>query len=119
MGAIDRPNRPKLRVANNLGLEKSANTAEVRPLRRKVRTLRSQMSVAAHAHALVEVAGEETAAHGRSVAELAGAVAQELGLAPAARQELELAALLHDIGKSAYPTRSSASRVRLPGKSAR
>ncbi len=61
------------------------------------------MSVAAHAHALVEVAGEETAAHGRSVAELAGAVAHELGLDMAARQELDLAALLHDIGKSAIP----------------
>ena len=61
------------------------------------------MSVAAHAYALVEVAGEQTAAHGRSVAELAGAVADELGLDAAACQELELAALLHDIGKSAIP----------------
>ncbi len=44
-----------------------------------------------------------TAGHQRRVAQLAGAIAQELGLTPAAREGLRVAALLHDIGKVGLP----------------
>src|SRR5207245_2668612 len=44
-----------------------------------------------------------TASHCRSVVELTAAVATELALAPPVRQELEMAALLHDVGKIAIP----------------
>ncbi|HWP35537.1 MAG TPA: HD domain-containing phosphohydrolase [Thermodesulfobacteriota bacterium] len=41
--------------------------------------------------------------HSRRVAAIAGAIAQRLALAPAERDALERAALLHDIGKIAIP----------------
>jgi putative nucleotidyltransferase with HDIG domain len=54
-----------------------------------------------HALALAEAAGHPVAEHSRAVAELSGEVADELGLDAASRQEVEIAALLHDIGKLA------------------
>jgi HD-GYP domain-containing protein (c-di-GMP phosphodiesterase class II) len=45
----------------------------------------------------------EAGDHQRAVAELAVAVADELGLGAAARKEVEMAAFLHDIGKVAIP----------------
>jgi HD-GYP domain-containing protein (c-di-GMP phosphodiesterase class II) len=44
-----------------------------------------------------------TANHCRSVVELVQAVAEEMGVNPNARQELEFAALLHDVGKISIP----------------
>ncbi|HYH57988.1 MAG TPA: HD-GYP domain-containing protein [Thermoleophilaceae bacterium] len=44
-----------------------------------------------------------TADHSRSVVELAHAVAEELGFPATERDELEFAALLHDVGKIAIP----------------
>jgi HD-GYP domain-containing protein (c-di-GMP phosphodiesterase class II) len=44
-----------------------------------------------------------TASHCRSVVELVQAVAEEMGVNPGARQELEFAALLHDVGKISIP----------------
>jgi putative nucleotidyltransferase with HDIG domain len=44
-----------------------------------------------------------TGGHSESIADLAAAVAQELGLSPAEVQNLRVAALLHDIGKVAIP----------------
>lgn len=44
-----------------------------------------------------------TAYHSRSVVELVNAVADEMGVKPEARQELEFAAMLHDVGKIAIP----------------
>ena len=52
---------------------------------------------------VVEAEDNYTASHCRSVVELASAVADELGLDPRAQQELEIAALLHDVGKIAIP----------------
>jgi putative nucleotidyltransferase with HDIG domain len=52
---------------------------------------------------VVEAEDNYTASHCRSVVELAGAVADELGLDHRARQELEIAALLHDVGKITIP----------------
>ncbi len=52
---------------------------------------------------LVAAAGDETAHHSRSVLELAEDVAEELGLDHGVRQELQIAALLHDVGKVAIP----------------
>ncbi len=51
------------------------------------------------AQALSEVASHPLATHSRTVAELAAEVGAELGLPLAERQEIEMAALLHDIGK--------------------
>ena len=52
---------------------------------------------------VVEAEDNYTASHCRSVVELAAAVAEELGMGYEARQELEIAALLHDVGKIAIP----------------
>jgi HD-GYP domain-containing protein (c-di-GMP phosphodiesterase class II) len=52
---------------------------------------------------VVEADDGYTAFHCRSVVELATAVGQELKLKPDQLQELEIAALLHDVGKIAIP----------------
>jgi HD-GYP domain-containing protein (c-di-GMP phosphodiesterase class II) len=52
---------------------------------------------------VVEFDDDYTAQHSRSVVELANAVADELDIAFDARQELEFAAMLHDVGKIAIP----------------
>jgi putative nucleotidyltransferase with HDIG domain len=55
------------------------------------------------AYALVDFLDEGLAAHARRVARLATAVADELDVAPEVRHDVELGALLHDIGKLAIP----------------
>jgi putative nucleotidyltransferase with HDIG domain len=52
---------------------------------------------------VVEAEDNYTASHCRSVVELAAAVAEELNLDKRTKQELEIAALLHDVGKIAIP----------------
>ena len=52
---------------------------------------------------VVEADDNYTASHCRSVVELAVATAVELGVNPTEQQELETAALLHDVGKIAIP----------------
>jgi HD domain-containing protein len=52
---------------------------------------------------VVEFDDQYTADHSRSVVELVHATADELGVDRARRQELEFAALLHDVGKIAIP----------------
>ena len=59
------------------------------------------MGLTSHALRLAETAGHQTGAQARDVAELASDVAVELELDDDDRQEIELAALLHDIGKRA------------------
>jgi HD-GYP domain-containing protein (c-di-GMP phosphodiesterase class II) len=46
---------------------------------------------------------EYTADHSRSVVDLVNAVADELDIDPESRQELEFAAMLHDVGKISIP----------------
>lgn len=52
---------------------------------------------------VVEHDDEYTGSHSRSVVDLANAVADELGIDSSSRQELEFAAMLHDVGKIAIP----------------
>src|SRR5918994_1299091 len=52
---------------------------------------------------VLEFEDEYTAHHSRSVVDLVNAVADELGIAPDDRQELEFAAMLHDVGKISIP----------------
>jgi HD-GYP domain-containing protein (c-di-GMP phosphodiesterase class II) len=52
---------------------------------------------------VVEFDDPYTAAHSRSIVELAEATAEKLGVPRQERQRLEFAALLHDIGKIAIP----------------
>jgi HD-GYP domain-containing protein (c-di-GMP phosphodiesterase class II) len=52
---------------------------------------------------VVEAEDDYTADHCRSVVELSAAVADELGLRYDEKQELEISALLHDVGKIAIP----------------
>ena len=65
---------------------------------------------------VVEAEDDYTANHCRSVVELAAAVADELGLGHRARQELEIAALLHDVGKIAIPNEILNKPARLTGE---
>ena len=52
---------------------------------------------------VLEFEDEYTAQHSRSVVDLVNAVADELGIAAHERQELEFAAMLHDVGKISIP----------------
>jgi HD-GYP domain-containing protein (c-di-GMP phosphodiesterase class II) len=52
---------------------------------------------------VLEFEDEYTAQHSRSVVDLVNAVADELGIAQHERQELEFAAMLHDVGKISIP----------------
>jgi HD-GYP domain-containing protein (c-di-GMP phosphodiesterase class II) len=52
---------------------------------------------------VLEFEDEYTAQHSRSVVDLVNAVADELSIAPDERQELEFAAMLHDVGKISIP----------------
>ena len=52
---------------------------------------------------VVEFDDPYTAAHSRSIVDLVHAVADELGIRQEHRQEIEFAALLHDVGKIAIP----------------
>jgi HD-GYP domain-containing protein (c-di-GMP phosphodiesterase class II) len=52
---------------------------------------------------VLEFEDEYTAQHSRSVVDLVDAVADQLGITPENRQELEFAAMLHDIGKISIP----------------
>src|SRR3954447_26127885 len=52
---------------------------------------------------VVEFDDKYTASHSRSVVELVQSVSEELGVDASSRQELEFAALLHDIGKISIP----------------
>ena len=52
---------------------------------------------------VLEFEDEYTAQHSRSVVDLVNAVADELGVVPDERQELEFAAMLHDVGKISIP----------------
>ncbi len=53
---------------------------------------------------VIEADDEYTGSHSRDVVELVVAVGERLGLAPRARQHVELAALLHDVGKVKMPS---------------
>jgi HD-GYP domain-containing protein (c-di-GMP phosphodiesterase class II) len=53
---------------------------------------------------VVEADDDYTASHCRSVVELCAAAGAELGLDNSAMQEIEIAALLHDVGKIAIPS---------------
>jgi len=52
---------------------------------------------------IVEYDDPYTAHHSRSIVEIAQAVAEEVGMPEDERQDLEFAALLHDVGKIAIP----------------
>jgi HD-GYP domain-containing protein (c-di-GMP phosphodiesterase class II) len=52
---------------------------------------------------VLEHEDQYTADHSRSVVDLVNAVADELEIDPEARQELEFAAMLHDVGKISIP----------------
>jgi HD-GYP domain-containing protein (c-di-GMP phosphodiesterase class II) len=52
---------------------------------------------------VVEFDDNYTAQHSRSVVELVNAIADEIGVDESARQELEFAAMLHDVGKISIP----------------
>ena len=52
---------------------------------------------------VLEFEDEYTAQHSRSVVDLVNAVADELGISADERQELEFAAMLHDVGKISIP----------------
>lgn len=52
---------------------------------------------------IVDAKSPFTAAHSLGVSRLAGLLAERLGVAPARREQLEIAGLLHDIGKLRVP----------------
>jgi HD-GYP domain-containing protein (c-di-GMP phosphodiesterase class II) len=52
---------------------------------------------------VLEFEDEYTAQHSRSVVDLVNAVADEVSIPPTERQELEFAAMLHDVGKISIP----------------
>ncbi len=75
--------------------------------------LESQASAAATLIAAVDARDSYTGEHSQAVVEHAGAVARDLGLSASEVRKVELAALLHDIGKIAIPD----AILRRPGRS--
>lgn len=69
----------------------------------RARWLESQASAASTLMAAVDARDSYTGEHSEAVVAHAGAVSRELGLSPADVQDVELVALLHDIGKIAMP----------------
>jgi HD-GYP domain-containing protein (c-di-GMP phosphodiesterase class II) len=65
--------------------------------------LESQASAASTLIAAVDARDSYTGEHSQAVVAHAGAVARELGVSEPAAQEIELVALLHDIGKISIP----------------
>ena len=69
----------------------------------RTQRLEAQASAASTLIAAVDARDSYTEEHSQAVVAHAGAVARELGLSPAGVQDVELVALLHDIGKIAMP----------------
>jgi HD-GYP domain-containing protein (c-di-GMP phosphodiesterase class II) len=65
---------------------------------------------------VLEFEDEYTARHSRSVVDLVDAVANELGVDRESRQELEFAAMLHDVGKISIPKELLRKSSRLTAK---
>ena len=80
-----------------------ADQLERNEIQGKARRLESQASAASTLMAAVDARDSYTGEHSEAVVAHAGAVARELGLSSADVQDVELVALLHDIGKIAMP----------------
>src|SRR6201988_4665405 len=85
----------------NLGLYKAPEDLRVKQVEEKVVTLRS--SVICAFNQLLDLKDLNTGVHSTRLAEWAMRVGQELGLEEVELQNLEVAALLHDIGKVGIP----------------
>ena len=80
-----------------------ADQLERDEIRGRTQRLEAQASAASTLMAAVDARDSYTEERSEAVVAHAGAVARELGLSPAGVQDVELVALLHDIGKLATP----------------
>jgi len=88
---------PLVWMLNNFSKERWARYAAALELNRAYRGTVMLLSD------VLEHEDEYTADHSRSVVDLVNAVADEMQIDPEARQELEFAAMLHDVGKISIP----------------
>jgi HD-GYP domain-containing protein (c-di-GMP phosphodiesterase class II) len=88
---------PLVWMLNNFSKERWARYAAALELNRAYRGTVMLLSD------VLEHDDEYTADHSRSVVDLVNAVADELEIDPESRQELEFAAMLHDVGKISIP----------------
>jgi HD-GYP domain-containing protein (c-di-GMP phosphodiesterase class II) len=88
---------PLVWMLNNFSKERWARYAAALELNRAYRGTVMLLSD------VLEHDDEYTADHSRSVVDLVNAVADELDIDPESRQELEFAAMLHDVGKISIP----------------
>jgi HD-GYP domain-containing protein (c-di-GMP phosphodiesterase class II) len=88
---------PLVWLLDNFSRDRAARYAAALELNRAYRGTEMLLSD------VLDFEDEYTAQHSRSVVDLVNAVADELGIAQDERQELEFAAMLHDVGKISIP----------------
>ena len=89
--------------------------AEQRSRQYLARIEQSMLGTVAAISRMVELRDPYTAGHERRVAEIASAIAGEMGLDESRRQGLHLMGRLHDIGKIAVPAEILSKPTRLTG----
>ena len=116
LGAVDYITKPfhaaeiKARIRTHLSLQemrrqlKSQNVRLAHKVEQKTAEIREILNASIHSMALmVEVRDPYTAGHQQRVAQLACAIAEKMGLAPAIIDGIRIAGLLHDVGKIRIP----------------
>jgi PAS domain S-box-containing protein/putative nucleotidyltransferase with HDIG domain len=88
-------------VLTDISAEKKSEELAARQAERIERTLTSVIDIAG---SIGELRDPYTAGHQKRVAELAARIARELGMSDLEVADIDVAALLHDIGKAAVPT---------------
>jgi putative two-component system response regulator len=120
------PDEAVLRIRNLLemrflhrAVHAQNRTLELAVARRTRELELAQVEVLERLAQAAELRDDETGEHVRRVGALAARIARAMGLGEAFAGALSRAAALHDVGRSASPTPSCASRARSPRPSAR
>jgi putative two-component system response regulator len=116
LGAVDYITKPfhaaevKARIRTHISLEEmrqqleSQNTLLAKKVERQTAEIHEMLDASIRSMAqMVEIRDPYTAGHQQRVAQLACAIAERMGLAPASIDGIRIAGLLHDVGKIRIP----------------